>query len=69
MIYRSFLIQLIFDLVEEISIRVRERRLRKEKEEFEKSEKARMRAYTKRRIFEARKNQKWKDIDPSKYEV
>ena len=69
MIYRNFLIQLIFDLVEEISIRVKERRLKKEKEEFERSEKARMRAYTKQRIFEARKNQKWKAINPSKYEV
>lgn len=67
MIYRNILIKLLFDFIEEIAIRIRNRHIRKEKEAFEKAEKERLRKQTAQRIKEAKEN--FDKIDPSKYEV
>lgn len=47
----------------------KEKRLKAEAREAAKKERQRLKAHRLKRILEARKNQKWKDIDPSKYEV
>lgn len=67
MVFRNILIKLLFDFIEEITIRLRNRRIRKEKEAFEKAEKERLKKQTAQRIEEAKEN--IDKIDPSKYEV
>lgn len=71
MIFRNVLIQLIFDLIEEITIRIRNRRIEREKTKaLEKkiaADKARLKKQTAQRIKEAKAN--FGKVDPNKYKA
>jgi hypothetical protein len=67
MIYRNILLKWTIDLIIEVVIRLRERRIQKEKEAAEKAEKERLKKQRLDAIKKAKEN--FDKIDPSKIEV